>query len=84
MSLMRISYWAGVTAALYVLFVIVFYVSNVVTIFLIRGSEPLTVEVLRYLFVRDAIVCIPLTMVGTVVFAFMMRGVRASIDKHRH
>ena len=83
MSLKRISYWAGVMAALYVLFVIIFYVSNVVTIFVIRGPAPLTADVLRSLFVRDAIVCIPLTMVGTVVFAFMMRGVRASIEKHR-
>ncbi len=83
MSLKRVLYWAGVTAQLYVLFVIVFYVANVVTIFIIRGATPLTADVLRYLFIRDAIVCIPITMVGTVVFAFMMRGARASIDKHR-
>lgn len=73
MSLTRAIYWAGVTALLYLLFLAVFYTANVTTIYLIRGPGPLTPDVLTYLFMRDVVVCIPITIVSTVIFALMMR-----------
>jgi hypothetical protein len=83
MSLRAVLKWIGVMAQLYVLFVLVFYGANVAAIIAIRGLQPLNADVLRYLFVRDAFVCIPITIIGTFVYAFLMRRIRTSIDAHR-
>ena len=83
MSLRAVLKWIGVTAQLYVLFVAVFYGANVAAIIAIRGLQPLNADVLRTLFVRDAFVCVPITIVGTFVYAFMMRRIRRSVEKHR-
>ena len=72
----RVLHGIGITAQLYVLFVLVFYGSNIATIIAIRGYAPLTWDVLQYIFVRDAIVCIPIAIVGTFVYAFFMRRIQ--------
>ena len=73
MSLRRVLYWLAITALFYVLFWIVFTAANVATIAAVRGSGVLTDEVLRYLVQRNAVVCIPLTIVGAALFAAMSR-----------
>jgi len=73
MSLRRVLHWLAITALFYVLFLIVFTAANVATIAAVRGSGVLTDEVLRYLVQRNAVVCIPLTIVGTALFSAMSR-----------
>lgn len=65
--------WAGVAAALYPLCVIVFYLANVATIMALRGTEPLTSEVLLTLFLRGAVVCIPIAMFSALFVIFRNR-----------
>ena len=65
--------WAGVAAALYPLCVIVFYLANIATIFAIRGSAPLTSDMLYVLFLRDAVVCIPIAMLSALFVFFKNR-----------
>lgn len=72
----RFFWWLGVAAQLYVLFVAIFYSTNIATILAIRGYAPLTWEVMRAIFVRDALMCIPITIAGLFVFAFVTRRFR--------
>lgn len=65
--------WAGVAAALYPLCVIVFYLANVATIFAIKGGALLTSDLLYYLFLRDAVVCIPIAMFSALFVFFKHR-----------
>jgi hypothetical protein len=65
--------WAGIAAALYPLCVIVFYLANVATIFALRGADPLTSETLFDLFLRAAVINIPIAMISALFVIFRNR-----------
>ena len=68
--------WIGFAALLYVFSVFFFFASNIATILAIRGYEPLTQETMTAIFVRDALMCIPIAILGTFlvpVFSRMFR-----------
>jgi len=67
----------GFAVLLYPLCVFFAFASNIATIIAIRGLEPLTSEVMWAIFVRDALLCIPIAIVGTFLvpmFSRMMKG----------
>lgn len=66
----------GFVLALYVGCVVLFYASNVAAILALRGPAPLTWDVLRFLFVRDALVSIPITIVAAVLWPMLRRQLR--------
>lgn len=65
--------WAGLAAALYPMCVVVFYLANIATIYALRGSELLTSDMLYTLFLRDAVVCIPIAMFSALFVFFKHR-----------
>jgi hypothetical protein len=76
MTMRRFWRWVGIAAQLYVLFTAIFLTFNIGTIVLIRGWEPLTPDVLYYIFARDAIMSIGLAALGCVFMAFFLRSLR--------
>jgi len=73
----RVVRWIGFAALLYPLCVFFAFASNIATILAIRGLAPLTAEVMWAIFVRDALLCIPIAIVGTFLvpmFSRMMKG----------
>jgi hypothetical protein len=73
----RVVRWIGFAVLLYPLCVFFAFASNIATILAIRGLEPLTAEVMSAIFVRDALLCIPIAIVATFLvplFARMMKG----------
>ena len=74
MTSRRMWRWIGIAAQLYVLFTVIFFMFNIGTIVLIRGWEPLTPDVLYYIFARDAIMSIGLAALGCVFMAFFLRS----------
>jgi hypothetical protein len=74
----RVIRWIGFTALLYAVCVVFFFSSNIATIMAIRGPAPLTWEVMQAIFVRDALVCIPIAILGSFlvpVFSRMFRRI---------
>lgn len=69
----RVLLWLGVVALLYALCLVVFYSTNIATIIAIRGFEPLTWEVMYVLFLRAAVICIPLAIVSSLFVVFRAR-----------
>jgi len=65
--------WAALAAALYPMCVIVFYLANIATIFALKGGVVLTSDVLYFLFLRDAVVCIPIAMFSALFVFFKHR-----------
>ena len=80
MTTRRLWRWIGIAAQLYVLFTVIFFTFNVGTIVLIRGWEPLTPDVLYYIFARDALMSIGLAALGCVFMAFFLRSLRRKIN----
>jgi hypothetical protein len=74
MTRRRVWRWVGISAQLYVIFTVIFFTFNVGTIVLIRGWEPLTADVLYYIFARDALMSIGLAVLGCVFMAFFLRS----------
>ena len=68
--------WLGIAAQLYVLFNLIFFVSNVSTIVLIRGFGSLSPEALFQIFARGAMICIGFTIAGCVITALVARSFR--------
>jgi hypothetical protein len=64
--------WLFYTVALYAPCAALSYAANIATIIAIRGLEPLTAEVLWVIFIRDALMAIPIAA----IFAFVLLRVR--------
>lgn len=77
----RIWRWLGIAAQLYVAFTVIFFAFNVGTILVIRGPEPLTPEVLAYIFARDALMAVGLAALGCVFMAYFMRSLRLRLAR---
>src|SRR5215813_2179161 len=77
-GLMRrpVTKWLGIAAQLYVLFNVIFFVSNVATIVLIRGPGVLSAEALFQIFARGAMICIGFAIAGTVITVLIARSFR--------
>lgn len=75
--------WIGLVARLYVLTVVVFYSSNIATILAIRGFAPLTWDVLREIFVRDAVASIPIALGCSLIVVYFARSSRRAPDASR-
>ena len=63
----RLAIRVGLFVALYLFCLALFFGSNLATIVAIRGTAPLTEDVLRFLFIRDALISIPIA-IGVAVF----------------
>jgi len=70
MTTRQIWRWTGIAAELYVAFFLIFFAFNISTIVFIRGWEPLTRDVLSYIFARDAVIAIGLAALGCVFMGF--------------
>jgi len=68
--------WLGIVALLYAMCLAVFYSTNIATIILIRGYAPLTWEVMYVLFLRAAVICIPLALLSSLIVVFKMQSGR--------
>ena len=69
--------WVGFAALLYPLCVFFAFASNIATILAIRGLAPLTSDVMWAIFVRDALLCVPIAILGAFlvpVFSRTMKG----------
>lgn len=73
--------WLGIAAELYVALTLIFFAFNVGTIFYLRGVEPLTPEVLGYIFARDALMAIGLAALGCVFMSYFMRSLRRRLSR---
>jgi hypothetical protein len=76
MTMRRVWRWVGIAAQLYVLLTAILLVSNIGAIVLINGWEPLTPNVLYYIFARDAVAGIGFAALGCVLMAFFLRSLR--------
>jgi hypothetical protein len=83
MTMRRVLLWIGVVAQLYVLTVVMFYSSNIATIIAIRGYAPLTWDVMREIFIRDAIVSIPIAIACSFIVVYVARRIRRDAERWR-
>jgi hypothetical protein len=83
MTMRRALLWLGIFAQLYVLIVVVFFGSNLAAIIAIRGYAPLTWDVTRALFIRDALVSVPMAIAATFVVVRVARSIREAAERSR-
>ena len=83
MTTRRVLLWLGIVAQLYVLTIVMFYASNIATIIALRGYSPLTWDVMRQIFVRDAIVSIPIAIVCSFIVVYVARRIRRDAERWR-
>jgi hypothetical protein len=83
MTMRRVLLWLSVIAQLYVLTVVIFFGSNIAAIIAIRGYVPLTWAVMREIFIRDAIVSIPIAIIGAFIVVAVARKIRHDADRWR-
>ena len=83
MTARSVGRWVGIAAQLYVAFTLIFVAFNVSTIVMIRGWEPLTPDVLYYIFARDALISVGLAALGCVFMAYFMRSLRRRLQTRR-
>lgn len=76
LKLRTIRRWLGIAAELYVLFTVIIFSFNIATIFVIRGREALTPDLLYYIFARDAAMAIGFTVVGCGFMSYFLKSIR--------
>ena len=81
MKLRTLWRWLGIAAQLYVAFTVIFVAFNVSTIVMIRGWEPLTPDVLKYIFARDALMAVGLAALGCLFMAYFLRSLRRRLAR---
>jgi len=69
----RAMLWVGIVVALYAMCLVFFYSANIATIIAIRGFAPLTWEVMYLLFLRAAVISIPLAILSSLFVVFGSR-----------